>query len=165
MTTTEEETTSLSYDNGKRSLPEPIYIYLSKIYRLVLRVLSKMIVPRLILLLNIEVIVSRYASSKNLISSSFLQTILFEKWKYVTARMITHSLSIFVMLLQKSDKRSVEFVEKISTSLEEYFRCHESSPKDFYKEFGLNCAPGIISFLYNPPLVIISLNAPRRLLL
>ena len=49
---------------------------------------------------------------------------------------ITHTLSFFVMLLQKSDKRSAEFVEKLSTFLEEEFQCHASSPKDFYKEFG-----------------------------
>ena len=70
MTTTEEETTSLSYDNGKRSLPEPIHISFED---LSLRVLSKMIVPRLILLLNIEVIVSRYANSKNF-NQQFIST-------------------------------------------------------------------------------------------
>ena len=69
MTTTEVEPTSLTYDN--RSLNQ--YIYLSKIYRLVLRVRSKMIVPRLILLLNIEVIVSRYANSKNF-NQQFIST-------------------------------------------------------------------------------------------
>ena len=139
------------------------YIYLSKIYRY--EFFRRWLYLAWSSFWILKLSSADMQTAKILISSSFLQTILFKKWKYVTERMITHSLSIFVMLLQKSDKRSAEFVEKISTSLEEYFRCHESSPKDFYKEFGLDCAPGIISFLYNPPIVIISLNSPRWLLL
>ena len=123
------------------------YIYLSKIYRY--EFFRRWLYLAWSSFWILKLSSADMQTAKISISSSFLQTILFKKWKYVTERMITHSLSIFIMLSQKSDKRSAEFVEKISTSLEEYFRCHESSPKDFYKEFGLDCAPGIISFLYN----------------
>ena len=148
MTTTEEEPTSLSYDNGKRSLPEPIHISFEDLSFNVPSSFeddcTSLDPPSEILKLssaNMQtarnsneqfVSVSRLynnfkVNNKGVLDISFRDLQQFtddivEKRKYVTEADNAYVVLLCNALAKKSEKRSAELVEKLSTFLEELQR-------------------------------------------
>jgi len=162
MTTTEEKPTSMSYDNGKRSLPDPIHISFEDLSFNVPSSFeddcTSLDSPSEILKFSSADMQKTRNSNEQFVSISQLYTNfkvnnkgvldisfrdlqqftddIVEKRKYVTEADNVYVVLLCNALAKKSDKRSAELVEKFSTFLEEEFQYYESSPKDFYKEFG-----------------------------